>query len=392
MTSFLFYSSLFVLIYIHLLYPVCLIFIGLIKKLNGKNTDYVNPIETIDLPRVSLIVAAYNEESIIENKIINCLELEYPFSRYEVIIFSDGSTDQTDAIVMRYADRGVKLLRFEGRIGKTACQNYTVRDAQGSIIVYSDATSFLNKDCLRNIIRKFSDKDIGCVVGKLESVTGAGANGHMAEESLYLSFLQWLKRLENAATMPVGGSGALFAIRKELTVDLPDDANDDLLRPLYTVLKGFRVVYDQESAATEILKINDQAVFRKKIRIAQRAVMSLILYKQLLNPFKYGFFSIQFCTKVLLRRLIFPALIVFLISGIFLYLNSGSLFVLIMIVPVVAAMCCALYGFLLLRRKRALQGFFQKFVRFCYYYFISTLGAFIGILKGFCGFRITKWN
>jgi cellulose synthase/poly-beta-1,6-N-acetylglucosamine synthase-like glycosyltransferase len=366
--------------------------VGFIKKIKKNHIIHKRKVELTDLPFFSLIIAAYNEESVIERKIKNSLDLDYPSELYEIIVFSDGSTDQTDTIVQRYVDKGVKLLRFERRIGKTACQNHSVKNAKGSIIVYSDATSLLSKNCLQNIARKFTDKDVGCVVGRLESSAGSRTNGHMTEESLYLSFLQWLKKLENSATMPVGGSGALFAVQKELTVDLPDDANDDLLRPLYVVLQGFKVVYDQESLATETHKINDRAVFRKKIRIAQRAVTSLILYKQLLNPVKYGLFSLQFCTKVLLRRLVFPALVIYLISGTFLYLESSSSLVLLMIAPVVAAICLALYGRLLSRRKKAMQGIVQKLSRFCYYYFVSTTGAFIGILKGFCGCRITKWN
>lgn len=368
---------------------ICIALLRSQKEMTS-HLDENSPVET--LPKITLLIAAYNEESSIENKILNSLDLNYPSGLLEILVFSDGSTDRTDMIVQKYKRTGVSLLRYEGRKGKTACQNLAVKGAKGDVIVYSDATSLLNSNSLFSIVNKFNDKSVGCVVGELTSSLDTNRKGVAVEETFFLKFSQWVKKLESSAAMPVGGSGALFAIRSDLVCELPADANDDLLRPLHVVFCGHRIVYDRGARAVEVFQEDYSDIFSKKIRIAERAVQSIKLSVAILNPFRYGLFSLQFLTKVLLRRLVLPVLVIYILSGMTLYFLTGLSAIVLLLCPPL------LIVFLSFNGARG-KGIFSedklgisKVSEFCYYYLLSITGAFIGVVKGIRGRKVTSWS
>lgn len=386
----LFYLSLFFVLYIHFFYPLLLSFILVCKK-GKKRTDYAQNYHKVPF-FVTIIIAAYNEEAVIEKKILNTLQLKYPQDQLEVIIFSDGSTDKTDSIIQKYCSNKLKLNRIEGRLGKTACQNIVARKANGEIIIYSDATSIYRRDAVAQIVTRFNNNKVGCVVGKIGSEIANDKKNIAQEETLYLKFAQWLKKIEGYASMPVGASGAIFAIRKNLLVELPPHANDDLLRPLSVIQQGYAVVYEPRAIATELFQENYKDIFKKKIRIAKRAVFSLFYARSLLNPLQYGLFSLQFLTKTLLRRLLLPGFLILLFSSLYLAYATNNVMYLAVFSFQISIFALAVIGYFSTRFSTNNRNIVSKVARFCYYYFLSITGAIWGIILGFSGEHINDWK
>ncbi len=386
----LFYYSLIFILYIHFLYPILLLFVSFFNNKCSPNRS--EGIRDDSLMSVTLLIAAYNEEAIIEEKIINSLNLDYPKDLLEIIVFSDGSTDGTDSIVHKYCKNRVKLVRIEGRVGKTACQNIAAGQATGQIVIYSDATSIYRKDAVLQLVRRFNVDDVGCVIGRVGSEIEFSQENVANEETLYLKFSQWVKNLEDCVSMPVGASGAIFAIRKKLLVDLPAIANDDLLRPLSVIQQGFSVVYERKACAFERFSDKYEDILAKKIRIAKRAVFSISYAKLLLNPLNYGIFSLQFLTKTLLRRLLLPHYIFLLLSSMALaYITNGVIYSFFLAIIILVLLLSAI-GKFSLRSSVGGRTVFFKGCRFCYYYILAISGAFAGILLGLSGNDIYDWK
>ncbi len=387
---FLFLCSLFFIAYIHFLYPLVLLFISIFSR-TGKEKSK-NSIAVDKLPSVTLLIAAYNEEVIIEEKISNSLKLNYPENLLQIIIFSDGSTDKTDSIVQKFRNIRVELVRVEGRLGKTACQNIAARKATGQIIIYSDATSIYQKNAILHLVECFNSHDVGCVIGRVGSEIELHRENFAQEETFYLKFSQWVKNLEGCASMPVGASGAIFAIRKDLLVELPANANDDLLRPLSVIQQGYTVVYQSKAIAWERFSDSYANIFEKKIRIGKRAIYSLFYARSLLNPFRYSLFSLQFLTKTLLRRLLFPHYVFLLFSSILLTILTKNIIYSVFVVTLLLALLFAAVGYIVIRKDSFNRTFFLKLCMFCYYYLVVITGAFFGIVLGLTGKEIHDWK
>lgn len=301
---YLFITSFIIIIYIYLAYPLLLFFLSkIVKKSVDKKEIY---------PKVSLIIAAYNEEKVIEKKILNSLEIDYPKGKLEIIVFSDGSTDKTDAIVKSYKNKGIKLFRYEGRKGKTYCQNESVKKAKGEIIVFSDANSIYDKLAIKNLVYNFNDELVGVVCGNLKYI-----KNNKNQEGLYWKLENFLKKKESSIKSCLGANGSIYALRKELYVNLNLDVISDFIEPFLIYKQGFRVIYDDKAFCFENLDDN-RAEFNRKRRIILRSWQSLKYIKDFLNPFKYGLYSIFLLSHKLFRWLVFFFLILLFISNLFL--------------------------------------------------------------------------
>ena len=155
----LFLLSGFALAHTYFLYPITL-------QLWTRFVSYRGAAPSEDRPSVALIIAAYNEEEVIAEKIENSLQLEYPEDELDIVVFSDASDDRTDEIVEEYEDQGVSLVRIEGRVGKTECQNRVADLVDEDILVFSDANSMYEPDAISELVSRFVP-EVGCVVGEL---------------------------------------------------------------------------------------------------------------------------------------------------------------------------------------------------------------------------------
>src|SRR5262245_23212365 len=225
--------------YTYVGYPVV---IWCLARLFGQRRH--RPAAPAEFPTVTLLIAAHNEEAEIEERIRSALATDYPASRLEIIIASDGSSDATPAIVRRYADRGVRLLDYSQRRGKAAVLNAAMREATGSIILLSDANTHIDAPALRCMVRWFADPQIGVVCGRL--ILHDPARGRNVD-SVYWSYETFLKQNESRLGALLGANGAIYAIRRSCYHPIPDGTIvDDFVIPLLAKLRtGCAIIYDR---------------------------------------------------------------------------------------------------------------------------------------------------
>ena len=251
-------------------------------------------------PRVTLVIAAYNEERKIAAKLDNSLALDYPREQLDIIVASDGSTDRTNQIVETYRNRGVQLASFP-RTGKTGVQNFVVAAARGEIMVFSDANAMYRPDAIRKLIRNFADPRVACVCGQLVyAVDGEGAG---AAENIYWNYEKFMKQRESDLSSAIGVNGSIYAVRRSDYVVLDADVISDLVLPLTLVRDGKRVVYESEAVSVEQGSTDYSMEFRRKVRILTRSIRGLLRMRALMNPFRYGVFALQLIMHKLLRFL-----------------------------------------------------------------------------------------
>ncbi|MHB9009741.1 MAG: glycosyltransferase, partial [Limisphaerales bacterium] len=200
-------------------------------------------------PKVSIIIAAYNEEGAIASKIEQTLSLHYPKEQMEIIVASDGSSDRTDDIVRSFCDQGVQLFRVEGRVGKTVTLNRAAAVATGEILVFSDSTGDFNAEAIRELVSNFADPEVGCVSGRVAYRYGIDATSAGFKDYQRLAVL--VRRAEGLFGSQTSVSGSIHAMRRELFRPTPAWASPDIFNALHTVLAGKRVVYENSAVAIE---------------------------------------------------------------------------------------------------------------------------------------------
>jgi glycosyltransferase involved in cell wall biosynthesis len=332
---------------------------------------------------VTLIISAYNEAAVIGEKIANSLALDYPSHLLEVLVVSDASSDGTDAIVSAVHDARVALLRMATRGGKTTGLNEAVSRARGEIIVFSDANAMYMPSALGELVRNFSDPEVGAVVG--ESTYSQSRSGADADESLYWRYEVAIKGLESAIGSVVGGDGAIYAIRRELYRPMRADALSDFVNPLQVVQGGHRCVYEPLARSIEKGAGDFDREFRRKVRIVNRAWRAMMSLKGLLNPFRFGLFAVEVWSHKVLRWLV-PLFLLALVACNMALLDHGVIY------QIAAAGQLALYalGFIgyLLRRSPRLP----RVLAVPFYFLMVNLASARGIVEAYLGKTYTTWT
>ncbi|MBI2910205.1 MAG: glycosyltransferase family 2 protein [Chloroflexi bacterium] len=252
-------------------------------------------------PFLTFIIAAYNEKDAIRGKLENTLALDYPEERLQIIVASDASTDDTDEIVREYEGRGVILNRQAERGGKTSALNDTVaRLASGEVLVFSDATTRLQPDALRLLVRNFADERVGAVCARLKfhSTESSDISGN---EGAYWKYETFLRRKESEIGALVLVSGAFYGIRREVFSPVPPFFADDCISPLETVSKGYRVVFEEEALGLEEMASTARGEARIKTRGATRDIEGILSRPGLLNPFRRPLVALALVSHKLLR-------------------------------------------------------------------------------------------
>ena len=230
-------------------------------------------------PSLTVIIAVHNGEHALRQKLEATRALEYPLP-VQVIVASDGSTDGTDAIATAFASRGVELVRSEERRGKEAAQANAIEHARGEILAFTDLNAELAPDALREIVRPFSDPEIGCVSSE-DIVESSGG------ERNYVSIEMWLRRLETQASTLVGLSGSFFAVRRSLASPWPADLASDFRSALESIRRGYRAVSAPRAGARFGATADHGVEWQRKIRTVRRGIAVLAAYRELLHP-RYG--------------------------------------------------------------------------------------------------------
>lgn len=305
-----FWSAIATIGYVYVGYPLLLTLLASMKRRHTKNGNGYRP-------KVTIIVAAHNEEKVIAKKMENILALEYPKGRLNAIIVSDGSTDRTAEIVRRREGNGIRLITQHERLGKTACQNLAAEAADGEILVFSDANAIYRRDTITKLVQHFSEDHVGCVCGELRYKNDSTSNAGDGEE-LYWRYERFLKEKESRLSSLIGVNGSVYAIRRDCYVPLDDGLISDLVEPLLIYMKGFRIVYEKEAISEEDSNNHVEDELKRKVRIVTRGIRGLFYTKSLLNPFKWGIFSIQIISHKLLRWLAPYLLLAVFVSNLFL--------------------------------------------------------------------------
>lgn len=262
---------------------------------------FEKPVRRADItPKVSVIIAAYNEERDIAQKIENTLALDYPKAKLEIIVASDCSSDRTDEIISSYAQEGITLHRRPERLGKSVAQNAAMKFSTGEIIVFSDATTLYEPDAIRKIVRSFADPEIGCVAGHLlyvdRSTTAVGQGCRS-----YWGYERFIKQSESRLGSLIGVSGCLYAVRRSSYVRLAFDMSSDFVIATEIHLQGLRTIYDCEAVSTEDTNKRGRDEFRMRVRVIEQTLSALHRYQEVFNLRAHPLFGFQMISHKVLR-------------------------------------------------------------------------------------------
>jgi len=253
-----FWLSVLGVFYVYAGYPLIL---TLLARLRSPTAPY-KP----ETPSVILLIAAYNEENVIAAKLENSLDLDYPSDRLQILVAADGSNDRTVEIVQSFASHGVELSYQPVRCGKMAAINRAIPQVRHEILVFSDANNFYEKSTLRELVKPFSDPEVGAVAGSKNVVKEAGVFGEA--DSLYWRYESYIKQQETRLGSCTGVSGELFAIRRDLFESPPDSViNDDFFLALSIIQKGYRIVFAPEARSREYVSSNERDEIVRRARI-----------------------------------------------------------------------------------------------------------------------------
>ena len=252
-------------------------------------------------PSVSIVVAAYNEERVMGDKVANLLALDYPADRVEIIVASDGSSDDTVASAASAPDGRVRVLDLP-RSGKAGVLNAAVAEASGEILVFSDANSMFAPDALRELVAPFADPEVGGVAGDQRYLPD-GRAGSTSGERGYWDLDRRIKQAESTGGNVISATGAIYAIRRSLFVTVPDGVTDDFATSTAVIASGRRLVFASGAVAFEPVGATASMEYGRKVRVMTRGLNAVLLRRALLDPRRHGFYAVQLFSHKVLRRL-----------------------------------------------------------------------------------------
>jgi len=266
-------------------------------------------------PTVTIVICAYNEERDIRRKLEECLAADYPAEQLEILVASDGSTDRTDDIVREFAPR-VRLLRVEGRGGKTIAQNAAVLEARGEILVFSDVTTVYTPATVREMVANFADPAVGCVGGDLHYEKEAH-NTSAEGRALFWGYERQLRLWESQVHSIIGVAGCVYAMRRALYVPLDRAAISDFVQPGGVTARGYRTVLEPRALAFEPVESRSlgEELYRRA-RVITRGLRGAFTMPDLLNPLRHPWFATLLWSHRVLRWLVPVFLLVLLAASI----------------------------------------------------------------------------
>ena len=364
-------------IYSYFLYPVILLCLP--KKNNFKMSSEVSDVR--ELPFLTLIITAYNEEKHIKEKILNTLEVDYPQDKREILIASDGSTDNTNAYVDEFLNHGVRLIKVIERKGKENAQLAAINEAKGDILVFSDVATRIPKEALKNIAITFENKRIGAISSEDRFIT---ENGEIAGEGAYVKYEMWLRRLEASVSSLVGLSGSFFACRKFICSNWDINVPSDFNTALNCFSQGF-VAISHPNVLGYYPNLKDETKeYQRKLRTVIRGMAAIAHKPSVLNPFKFGLLAFEVFSHKIMRWLVPWFQIVLLISSLIVW-QEHFLFMLLL-ASQVGFYLFALLG-LLFKTARS-----KSVIKIPFFFMQVNVAIAHASLQFLMGKRITKWE
>lgn len=348
-------------------YGLLLLIINLFKRLFS---PIKRSVQTGEAVHVSLIVASYNEADVLDIKIRNSLAVKYPPHLLNLIFVVDGSTDSSVEIVKKYST--VKLITLPERKGKLAAIKAAVNEVKTPVIVFSDANTMLNEDCVEKIVRHYKNPKVGGVAGE-KKIRSTSINSAIGDaEGFYWQYESFMKKLDADLNTVIGAAGELFSIRTHLFKNIPDKLIlDDFFISMNVCLQGYKLEYEPGAYATETPSLSLADEEKRKVRISAGAYQSIGYLKKALNLFKHPLLSFQYIFRRLFRWILCPALIV----GVFIsnlgivIINSSVHFYIFFLFLQLCFYLLALVGWMLIKKgKNAWMltiPFYFVFMNYC---------------------------
>jgi hypothetical protein len=360
-------------VYSYALYPVVLLLLPKRAAGGASGPTAESPI------RVSLIIACRNEERRIEHKLENALAIRY--AALEILVASDASDDRSEAIVARFAERGVRLVRSAERRGKEHAQHLAVEAASGEILVFSDAGTDTPPDSIDHIVESFRDPRVGAVSSEDRFVT---EDGRVVGEGAYVRYEMWLRRLESATSSLVGLSGSFFAVRRRVAESWDDAIPSDFACAINAYRAGLVAIADPRVVGLYKDITEPSREFERKVRTALRGMAALGRIPEVLNPFRYGLFSFQVWSHKVMRWLV-PWFLVGLLVSNLLLVGVHPAFAILFLLQLAGYSMVALAH--VAPRARA-----NTLLRLGYFFVQANAALLTAGVQYLAGVRVVTWN
>ena len=293
-----FWVSVAALVYVYVGYPLCLAVISMFRRRRPAEPDYE--------PRITVMIAAHNEEAGIEQKIQQTLALDYPADKFDILVVSDGSTDRTDELVSRIAatDARVRLLRTRERRGKTNAQNEGIEKCTGDVVVFSDATTVYHPKALRYLAANYINENVGAASGRYQYFDPTGDSPTGLGTIAFWNYENFIKTMQSRIATISGCCGCIYSVRRKLYTALADDVISDLVQPLYVIKQGYRVAFEDRALAYEETTSSSEEEFRMRVRVVTRGMRGILSVPDVLNPFRRPWLAFQLLSHKVMRWLV----------------------------------------------------------------------------------------
>lgn len=364
------------LAYVYVLYPLLASALARVKSHDVRSSKHFQP-------SVTVLIAAYNEEKNIVAKIDNVLALDYPQDLLEVIVVSDASADGTDEVVRGYGSPRVRLLRIEGRRGKTACQNIAVTEAAGEVVVFTDATTYIEHNAIAVMMENFADAGVGCVAGLLR-YQGAAENLTAAGGVSYWGYEIALRSAESRLGTLIGVSGCLYAVRRSAYRPIAPGLISDFVIAMRMREQGLRTILERRALCFEDTLSRSGQELAMRVRVALRTISALVSERRFLNPFSDPLFAWELWSHKVLRYASPCSLLAMMGASLVL---ASSPFYRLVLLGFTCVILAGLTGFVLQMSARRL-GLLSK----PYYFLLTNLASLIAIMRYLRGERVVTWS
>ena len=380
----LFWLSLFIVFYTFLGYGILLYFLVKIRRvLKGKR---ILPGLDQDFPSLTLVVAAYNEEDLIVEKIQNTLALNYPADKLSLLFITDGSNDKTPDLITLYPQ--IKLMHSSARNGKIHAIHRAMHEVNSEVVVFTDANTFLNKDALLLIARHYADPKVGAVSGEKRVMQDAVSDA-TAGEGFYWKYESTLKKWDSELYSVVGAAGELFSVRRSLYREVESDTIlDDFMISMLIAQQGYRIIYEPDAYASELSSDNIKEELKRKVRIAAGGIQSVLRLEKLFFPFSFPLLWFQYISHRVLRWTVTPFLMILVfILNVLICFQSGNVIYWLIMAGQLLFYGAAFAGWMLEKKKIKVKALFVP-----YYFCVMNYAVIAGIRRYYEGSQSAAWE
>jgi cellulose synthase/poly-beta-1,6-N-acetylglucosamine synthase-like glycosyltransferase len=369
----LFWLCLFVVFYTYLGYGILLYVVLVLKRtFGGKSKEPV--LSDDNLPDMTLMICAYNEEDIIHEKMQNIRQLDYPKEKLCVMWVTDGSDDNSNNLLSEYEE--VKLVFSPERRGKAAAIQHGLNENKAPFVIFTDANTMLNSNAIREIARQFMKEGVSCVSGEKRVAARVAGQAAAEGEGLYWKYESTLKRWDSELYSAMGAAGELFAVRMSDYREAPSNALlDDFMMSMLILADGHRIAYTSDAYAMEYGSANMEEESKRKRRIAAGGLQSIWWLRSLMNPFHHPVVAFQFVSHRVLRWSLTPFCMLALIPlNLALALSTKEVVYAIIMVLQLLFYAAAFCGWIIAR-----QGKSNRLLNIPYYFTFMNINVFRGI-------------